>query len=344
LVDFFGELATPKHRRALESYKDHVPDWSTLVLQMLNLVSAKLAGECARLLLVENLGVQLKDALAKLISQHGASSELLLWLGKERGDHLADILGPELFRAMLSAMERDAFNEKKATRLHDFILEDQDLLPELISSADIDVVRDLTRNLQLSPVFDDMDKRSLLARIVRIYPQVQSMITGNDKKEDHSILVSWASLERKKAEYQRLVEKEIPANIKDIALARSYGDLRENHEYKSAKETQKVLNRRKAEIERELNRARGTDLANPRTDLVSPGTRVTVTDVNSGKVDVYNLVGAWDGDPDHNQLSYLSPLAQSLLYKPAGTQVEFGEDIARRSLRIDSIEPIVKPA
>ena len=339
LVDFFGELSTPKHRRALESFRDHVPEWSSQVVMMINLVPAKLAGECARLLLVEKRDSLLKETLTKLIAQHGASSELLLWLGKERGDHFADILGPEVFRAMLSAMERDAFNEKKTTRLHDFILEDQNLLPEFIGSADIDVVRDLTRNLQLSPVFDDMDKRSLLARIVRAYPQIQSMITGGDKKEDHTILVSWPSLERRKSEYQKLVEKDIPANVKDIALARSYGDLRENHEYKSAKETQKVLNRRKGEIERELSRARGTDFKDPRTDIVSPGTAVTVTDVRTGKVDVYTLIGAWDGDPDKNLLSYLTPLAQALLYKPLGTEVEFGEGPSARRLRIDKIEP-----
>lgn len=338
LVEFFGELATPKHRRALESFREHVPEWTGFVLQMLNQVPAKLAGECARLLLVDKQMPLLKETIAKLIAQHSASSELLLWLGKERGDHFADILGPEVFRAMLSAMERDAFNERKSTRLRDFILEDQDLLPEFIASADIEVVRDLTRNLQLSPVFDDMDKRSLLARIVRVYPQIQSMITGGDKKEDHTILVSWASLERRKAEYQRLVEKDIPANVKDIALARSYGDLRENHEYKSAKETQKVLNRRKGEIERELSRARGTEFVNARTDVVSPGTRVTVTDMETGKADTYTLVGAWDGEPDKNLLSYLTPLAQALLYKAPGTEVEFGDNPSRRRLRIDAIE------
>ena len=340
LVDFFTELSTPKHRRALESLRENVPDWAPQVQVMLNQVPAKLSGECARLLLVDNQAAGLKETVARLIAQHSASSEMLLWLGKERGDHFADILGPEVFRAMLTAMERDAFNEKKSTRLRDFILGDQELLPELIASADIDVVRDLTRNLQLSPVFDDMDKRSLLARIVRVYPQIQSMITGGDKKEDHTILVSWASLERRKAEYVRLVEKDIPSNIKDIALARSYGDLRENHEYKSAKETQKVLNRRKGEVERELSRARGTDFANARTDVVSPGTRVTVTEISTGKTDTYTLVGAWDGEPDKNLLSYLTPLAQSLLYKPAGTEVEFGENPSRRRMRIEKIEVV----
>ena len=67
----------------------------------------------------------LKETLARLINQHTASSELLLWLGRDRTDAFADILGPEVFRAMLTAMERDQFNEKRSNRLRDFILDDQ---------------------------------------------------------------------------------------------------------------------------------------------------------------------------------------------------------------------------
>ena len=82
---------------------------------------------------------------------------MLLWLSKERSDAFADILGPEVFRAMLTAMERDQFNEKKSNKLRDYILDDQELIVELIESADLEVIKDLTRALQLSPCFDDMD-------------------------------------------------------------------------------------------------------------------------------------------------------------------------------------------
>src|SRR5437879_8326246 len=100
--------------------------------------------------------------LARVISQHTAGSELLLWLGKDRNDAFADILGPEVFRAMLTAMERDQFNEKRSNRLREFLLDDQELLSDLTASADLEVIKDLTRALQMSAVFDDMDKRSLL--------------------------------------------------------------------------------------------------------------------------------------------------------------------------------------
>jgi transcription elongation GreA/GreB family factor len=337
LVAFFEELPAAKHRRALETFRDSIPDWGAQVVLILNRVPAKLAGECARILLVEGRGQLLKDTLARLVSQHGASSELLLWLGKERGDHFADILGPEVFRAMITAMERDAFNEKKTARLHDFVLDDQQLLPELIAYADVDVVKDLVRSLQLSPVFDDMDKRSLLGRIVKVYPQIQSMITGDQSKDDKTFVVSWSSLERRKSEYDHLVNKDIPANIKDIAIAKSYGDLRENHEFKAAKEMQKVLHRRKHELELQLARARGTDFANVRTDIVVPGTQVTFTDLDSSKPETVQIFGAWDGDPDRNILSYLTPLAQALMNKAVGTEAEFGAGDNRRRFRIDSI-------
>lgn len=341
LVEFFNDLPAAKHRRALEALRDSVPDWGAKLILIINNVSAKLAGECARLLFLENRGQLLKQELMRLVSQHGASSELLLWLGKERGDHFADILGPEVFRAMLTAMERDAFNEKRSNRLHDFILDDMKLLPELIESADIEVIRDLTRSLQLSPSFDDMDKRSLFARIVKAYPAIQEMITGENKKEDHSFLVSWPSLQRRQEEYQELVAKRIPANVKDIALARSYGDLRENHEYKSAKEMQRVLQRRKAELERDLGRARGTDWANVRTDVAGPGTVLHVSELTSGTNERIYLLGAWDGEPDKNILSYLTPFAKIFLGQPVGAEVSFGSEGQAKRYRIDGITAYV---
>jgi len=154
------QLPAAKHRRALESFKAANPDhWAEVLRNTLNSVSAKLCREFAGLLIHEGKMDQLKETLARLISQHTASSELLLWLAKDRNDSYADILGPEVFRAMLTAMERDQFNEKRSNRLRDFILDDQELLVELIGSADLEVIKDLTRALQLSPSFDDMDKR-----------------------------------------------------------------------------------------------------------------------------------------------------------------------------------------
>src|SRR5260370_36528744 len=184
-------LPASKHRRALESFKASNPEsWHDALRGALNSVPAKLCREFAGLLIHEGKLDLLKETLARLISQHTASSELLLWLAKDRNDSYADILGPEVFRAMLTAMERDQFNERRSNRLRDFILNDQALLVELIGSAALEVIKELTRALQLSPCFDDMDKRSLLARTVESYPAIQSLISGQQSKPASNLEVS----------------------------------------------------------------------------------------------------------------------------------------------------------
>jgi len=141
-------IPAAKHHRALESFKHANPDrWVEVFRNGLNFVSAKLAKEIAGVLVQEGKLALVKETLAKHINQHSASTELLLWFGRERTEDFVDILGPEVFRAMLTAMERDQFQERRSNRLRDFILEDQALIAELTASADIEVIKDLTRAL-----------------------------------------------------------------------------------------------------------------------------------------------------------------------------------------------------
>jgi transcription elongation GreA/GreB family factor len=338
------QIPAPKHKRALQSFKAAKGVlWHEALLAVLNAVSAKLCGECVRLLVEEGKLERLKDHLARLISQHQAGSELLLWLAKERSKSFADLLGPEAFRAMLAAIERDLFNEKKSNRLRDYMLDDPDLIGLLIAPADVEVIKDLTRALQMSPSFGDMDKRSLLARIVKQVPAVQAFITGEHGKQDYSLIVSWESLERRKREYDELVQKTIPANSRDIALARSYGDLNENHEYKAARERHALLMRKKSELEGLLVRARGTDFANARTDVVSIGTVVRLGDLTSLQPETYTILGAWDSLPEKHVVSYQSPIAQSLLGKKVGDEVQLESEGTVRRCRVEAIEPHYVP-
>lgn len=340
LADVLSGVPATKHKQVLQSLKESKPDtWVDIVLFTMNLVPAKQVGECATLLISDDKLDVLKAWLLKSISHHTISSEALLWLAKAKGGAYDELLTAEVFRAMLTAMERDQFNEKKSNRLGDYVLKEASLIKRLIGGTDLEIVKDLTRALQFSPVFDDMDKRSLLARIVKLFPKVQKLISKDSTRQDTSLVVSWASLERKKVEYDDLIKNRIPANRKDIEVARSYGDLRENHEFKSAKEEQKRLQSLQATMEDELNRARGTDFANVRTDVVSIGTKVEVTDVDSGEKEIYKIMGAWDSDPANNVVSYLTPLPQAMLNKPVGTQIEFKMGENRKHYRIDSIVP-----
>src|SRR3984957_18683928 len=82
----FGQIMelipASKHHRALESFKQANPErWTEILRGSMNFVSAKLCKEFANLLIKEGKWDLLKETLARLIRQHTASSELLLWLG-----------------------------------------------------------------------------------------------------------------------------------------------------------------------------------------------------------------------------------------------------------------------
>ena len=138
------------------------------------------------------------------------------------------------------------------------------------------------------------------------------------------------------------MEKKIPANSREIALARSYGDLSENHEFKAAKEMQSVLMRRKGELEIAVDRARGTDFSNANTDLVSIGTILHLTDMETDKPEILTILGAWDDDADKGIISYLTPVAQALMNKKVGESVEYDVHGIRHHHRIDKIEAFNK--
>jgi transcription elongation GreA/GreB family factor len=109
-------------------------------------------------------------------------------------------------------------------------------------------------------------------------------------------------------------------------VARSYGDLRENFEFKAAKQMQAVLMRRKSELEQMLHRARGTDFSNADTSQISIGTIVTLREVESAQEESYTVLGAWDGDPERHIISYQTAIGQSLLGKKPGDRVTLNTD------------------
>jgi len=208
----------------------------------------------------------------------------------------------------------------------------------MFAGADVGVARDTLRRLLITPVFDELTKRSLLARIVKLYPELESMITGGQREEKAApLVVSWSSLARRRAEHEELVKKKIPENTKEIALARSYGDLSENFEFKAAKQMQAVLGRRKAELEQMLDRARGTAFENPDTSRVSIGTIVTVRDSDSGKEETYTILGAWDGDPERHIISYQTAIGQALMGHKVGDVVTLNKDEGAGTFEIVSI-------
>jgi transcription elongation GreA/GreB family factor len=342
LGEIISHVHANKQRRVLVEFPQTFPgDWVTRLIVILQLAGFRLIGEIAKILVEHGQTEELHQTLNRTIKEHSISSEALYWLCKERGaGAFADLIDYELMTSIFSALERDQFNEtRRGSRLHDLLIDDRDLVSDLMINAPAAQARDLMRRMMLTPAIEELNKRSLMARMIKTNPELQSMLTGDSEDKEATLIVSWTSLQKRKDEYDELITRKIPENTKEIGVARSYGDLRENFEFKAAKEMQTVLMRRKAELELMLARARGSNFENADTSLVSIGTKVTLRENSSGETLEYKILGAWDSAPEQHVVSYQTAIGQALLGKKPGQTVELPTETGSRQVEIIEIEP-----
>ena len=341
LMSVLPKLPAAKEKRVLQALPSVLgPRWTERALQLMQGNHGRMVAQIPRILSEAGQHAELRTMLERSIREHSATSEMLAWLCSER-ERWSELITPDLLGAIFATLEREQHNSPgRASKLQRALVEDRQLLGDIVKKADVGIARDMMRRLQLSPLFDELTKRSLLGRIVKVYPELEGTITGGQPEEKTAqLIVSWSSLERRKAEYEELVKAKIPANTKEIALARSYGDLSENFEFKAAKQMQSVLMRRKAELEQMLHNARGTSFENIDTSRVSIGTIVTLRAVETNIEETYTILGAWDGDPDRHIISYQTAIGQALLGHKVGDAVSLNTEHGLAQFTIVSIQP-----
>lgn len=330
--------------RVYRAFPEAFPDggWVEQCLLHLNKTGGRAVAEIAAVLQAHNETAVLGDFLRKAVRNRRVSADLLIWICKERKGLAQAVFGIDLGNAILDALQADhqEGGPKRTGRLQDAFADDPDLLGEMVAAGDEQDVRLLAKRILAFPGMDELSRRSLMAKIIKTRPALQDMVDETaGRREDNTLIVSWESLERKKKELDEIISVKIPQNKKDIEIAREYGDLRENFEYKSAKQQQAVLNRMQSEYQRDIDRAQGTDFSNINTDSVGIGTIVDLEDIPSGEKETYTILGAWDGDVEKNIISYLSEAAKALIGQAVGAEVELPSDSAhsRRQARITGI-------
>lgn len=116
---------------------------------------------------------------------------------------------------------------------------------------------------------------------------------------------------RKELEYlQNVKRREIS---KAIAEARAHGDLSENAEYTYAKDAQALNEKKIAELEDKLSRAKLIDESAMATDQVLIGAKVRLKDLDSEEELEYALVSEEEADYSSGKISVTSPVGEALL-------------------------------
>ncbi len=143
---------------------------------------------------------------------------------------------------------------------------------------------------------------------------------------------------RLKEELKRLKNVERPKIVKEIAEARSHGDLSENAEYHAAKEKQSHVEGRIAQVEHWIASAEVIDVSKHSGDRVVFGATVSLAPTDSGDEVTYRIVGELEADLKQGRISVTSPIARALIGRSEGDTVVVLTPGGQKEYEIQSVE------
>lgn len=199
----------------------------------------------------------------------------------------------------------------------------KDRIFDYMFSSDEDTVKRIYTLIDDAEGLEPNFKALMRNRILEKYPDFKFHVTEEKSAAPKGMLVTSAKLEEKKALLDDLQTVQIPQNAQEIDEARAKGDLKENAEYKAAKEHQHYLNTQVAKLTSELNRAVIFDPTTITTAIVSFATVVTLHNNKDDKDETYTVLGPWESDPDNGIISYMAPFGNAIMNAKVGENLKF---------------------
>lgn len=346
LVGSLKGRSAATQRRIFESFEDAFGEsWQEEMLKVFDEVGSRGVTEIARFLQDSGSDDVFAEHLKKSIANRCLGPDALIWLCREREKSAAEVFTFETGNSILNLLDRDHVSDgpNRSVRLRTLLMSDKTLIADILADADEAEARQFGRKLYQSPVFTELDRKSLMARVIKARPETHDLVTGEFEKKVEGVISSHESIDRRKTDLDTLIKVKIPENVKEISIARSYGDLRENFEYKAAKQMQAVLARRRSQLEKELAHVQATDFSGADSSNVNIGTIAHMKD-DAGNAINYTVLGAWDSIPEENVVSYLSEIGMTLMGAKPGDRLEVRdmETEKYRNLTVESIEAYKK--
>ncbi len=288
---------------------------------------------------------QVAEIFRSAVDTREPGIEILSWLSRNMEKVAAWNLGSmnQIMHFMVDEIEKDYNGDQlKAQNQLKERFNKSDWMKSALNQLDEAQRETITMRVKNSTGWSMLDRQSQLATMVKLFPALETLMANSSKQEQakpKGPLTSIRSYEERKEQLQRIVNVEIPRVAKEIALAREYGDLRENFEYKAAKDAQALLFRRRDEIAAMLAKVTPTDFKDLPTDKAGPATSVTVT-YGDGQVESFHLLGEWDTDPTQNIISSNSRMAQVLAGHNVGESLMVPTESGETTCTITAINPL----
>ena len=155
--------------------------------------------------------------------------------------------------------------------------------------------------------------------------------------EEKKNLLTYAGLKKLEEELHDLKvvkRKEVAEKIKE---AREQGDLSENAEYDAAREAQAHLEDKINKMKLAIAEAKIVDVSRLSTDSVQIMSKVEMTNLANQSKMSYTIVSESEANLREGKISIHTPIAQGLLNKKVGDEVEIKIPRGTIKLRIDKI-------
>jgi transcription elongation factor GreA len=220
-------------------------------------------------------------------------------------------------------------NKKMVKQVKDYLFKNN-FITEYIAGSDEEFCKRLHTivNDMISLAGDEI--LAIKNKIAEVYPQIDvidQQLKFDSSKAKTSIIdkliTTQKSYKKMEEELLKIKEVEIPKNSKEIGYAMEKGDLKENAEYKAAKEEQAMLQNRINRLRTDLSEAQVIKNEEISNDFITFGTHVILDDLLSKKTTEYTILGPYESDTEKNIISYKSPLGYNLLDKRKDDVIEF---------------------
>ena len=327
VVQLLHDLPARELKPALEFLwaQDAAATRATLLAQLRHLHFTALQ-ETMDLLLRQEVGEDCRQIFAEACATHLIRQEMLLWILKNPDRREAwDLPLPAVLAPLVvEELEQDYMGDRlKTQKLLREKFEESEWLRAVFDGMTAGRQRDFFKRLNISPAWPGLDRQVLQAKILKLYPHLQSVITGaadSAAVASYGAVTSHRTYRERQEQLEKLINMDIPANAKEIAVARSYGDLRENFEYKAAKDMQSVLMARRAELEAAISRVRPTDFSEAPKGVAGVGSTVEL-EYPGGRIEHFHILGEWDQQPEKHIISSNTRMAKALVGKQPGEKV-----------------------
>lgn len=138
-----------------------------------------------------------------------------------------------------------------------------------------------------------------------------------------------------------LLEHELHFKLpKDIQHAREFGDLKENAEYKAAKERQSMVQARISQLHQRMIEVDSIDLSKIPVGTAAYGSTVVLYDLEKEEKVTYKLVTSEESAPEKGLISTVSPIGQALMGREEGDEVKVKTPTGWRNFEITRLKTI----